>query len=74
MLMTKFDKPYFDDLSENLATKERLLSDYSTALAVSSITANDLRVTLKQLVDLKNDELLSASLKLTIDRVVSGCG
>lgn len=73
MLMTKFDKPYFDDLSENLATKERLLSDYSTALAISSVTANDLRVTLKQLVELKNEEALIPALKLTIDRVVSGC-
>ena len=73
MLMTKFDKPYFDDLSENSATKQRLLSDYSTALAISSITANDLRVTLKQLVELKKDALLSDTLKLTIDRVVGGC-
>ncbi len=73
MLMTKFDKPYFDELSENSATKQRLLSDYSTALAISSITANDLRVTLKELVELKKDELLAESLKLTIDRVVGGC-
>ena len=74
MLMTKFDKPYFDELPENPATKARLLSEYSTALAISTVTANDLRVTLKQLVDLKNDNLLSESLTLTIDRVVSGCG
>lgn len=73
-LMTKFDKPYFDQLDENAEMKQRLLADYSSALAVAAVSANDLRTTLTQLRELREAGAIIEPLEIAINKVVSGCG
>lgn len=74
MLMTKFDKPYFDELPENTLMKQRLLADYTAALAITAVTANDLRFTLTQLNEMRAEGIVGESLEVALNKVVGKYG
>ncbi len=74
MLMTKFDKPYFDEIPENTLMKQRLLADYTAALAITAVSANDLRQTLSQLNEMRTAGLVAESLEASITKVVGKYG
>ena len=74
MLMTKFDKPYFDEIPENTVMKQRLLADYTAALAITAVSANDLRQTLSQLNEMRTAGLVGESLENALNKVVGQYG
>ncbi|MBY0515310.1 MAG: hypothetical protein K2P81_00270 [Bacteriovoracaceae bacterium] len=73
-LMTKFDKPYFDELESNQEMKQRLLADYTTALAISAVSANDLKATLAQLQEMRSEGIVKPSVENMITKVVGHYG
>lgn len=73
-LMTKFDKPYFDELPENEIMKQRLLADYTSALAIAAVSANDLRSTLKSLSELRAEGVIAKDLEANITKLVATRG
>lgn len=73
-LMTKFDRPYFDQLDENIEIKKRLMTEYNISLAVAAVSANDLRTTLVQLSELRDAGAMSVRLEKTINKLVKRSG
>lgn len=74
LLMTKFDKEYFDQVEENKELKERLLGSYINALSVHAITNRDLKTTLSQLNEMKSAGLLEKDLDTAITKIVTKFG
>lgn len=74
LLMTKFDKEYFDQVEENKEMKERLLSRYINALSIHAITNRDLKTTLSQLNEMKLAGLLEKDLDTAITKLVTKLG
>lgn len=58
-IMNKFDKEYFDELTENQEFKKYLFEEYTKILAITKITANDIQKTLMNLKSMREEELLS---------------
>lgn len=74
MLMTKFDKSYFDQVEENKEIKEKLLADYNMSLAINSVSSNDLKIVLAQLSEMRAEGILPHTLADSITKLVDRLG
>lgn len=74
LLMTKFDKEYFDQVDGNKEMKEFLLSTYIESLSILAITNRDLKSTLSHLREMKDAGLLDKDLDKTINKLVLKIG
>lgn len=74
LLMTKFDKEYFDQVDGNKEMKEFLLSTYIESLSILAITNRDLKSTLSHLREMKDAGLLDKDLDKTISKLVLKIG